>query len=446
MAKTLKAWHIVHYDELFRAKDTGGRVIMTVKYAQDIMAGGDEYSSQHLIRMQVLEAELGFELFVMAKHLFMQMLKHSHRLSGEKVKYRGYILDERLRSPGPAKIATLCRCPAKLVQKCLPALQRVGLIERADLPGAAPEKDPPPSDEPKKKAVKKKKKTTAKSREKAAGGGKKGHKKAAQTSGGSSTTPLSPKDGGSSATSFKKGKGKDKTRPSASEDQEKNKVGLSASKGPAAAAPSRAGQNQSQTQDDGNGAADAAREATGQAAKPNAESKAESKGNLGPELDRIMGSVTRTALSPTTTPPIADVPSLPCETDAGAGEAEARLVRLTSLQRKLANPERFADLIYAGIREPHSKDSPQGAREYGVFFAFWQKVRQRRLSIDVMDVIWNKCVESAERIGRKRDKIVAGKRRGKAGSPGAVWRYEANKRLANPLGKDAGKHRLSGVK
>jgi len=218
--------------------------------------------------------------------------------------------------------------------------------------------------------------------------------------------------------------GEKETRPSASEEERA-----------AAAAPPQPAEAEGEDPS----TADAVREAEGDRSMPNAESEAESQGGVNPDAPREQGA--ETPSSPATTPPIADVPSLPSGTDGGGGLEinleDAALYRHAALTRKFANPERFADLIYEAIQEPHPRDSPEGAREYGMFFAYWQAVMQQKFNVDVMERLWSKSIAAAVRIGKKRDKIVAGKRKGKPGRPGAVWGYEANQRLKNPTGNTA---------
>jgi hypothetical protein len=430
MAKTLKksrvnrVWHILNFEQRFEMPDDMRKcrkgALLFLKY---IVSPSDDESinlSEQLASLRCMATEAMPE--VMLEGCFWRLAKVAANRSRA---FRGYMLDERY-SPAPtSRIAMWLGLESSAATSVLATLEKAGLIERVEMPEFKPDTDDAdlPLDEPP-CGGKKKQKQDGKKREPR---GSKGGKKGVSARGRKFPPP------------FKKGEDESETRPSASaEEKDKTRPSASAEgKGPAAASPALAAEGKGKTESTANGQA--------QADKPNAEGKAQ--GNLGPELQAILARLSPTSHSPTATPPNADVPILPGETDARAAgassvnerdrEAEARLLRLAEQQRKFANPERFADEIFRAIQEPQLKDSPHGAREFGVLYAFWQEVMQRRLPLDVMERLWNGCLKSAQRIGKNRRKCK---------SPGAVWRHEASQRLANPFGSDKGSYRKTAVK
>lgn len=420
--KQVMVWHITHYDDLFRAVDTGGHMIKTVKYAQDIMTGSDELSKQHLMRMEVMEAELGFDGFVIAKHLFMQLLKHSHKFSGALINYRGYILDECQRPPGPAKIATLLRCPANAVKSYLKVLARLGLIERVPLPDQPDQSAPKPT---------KKKKTTAKKTKPATGKKKTGTakktvKKTTQQLKDQELIACSELFGRTTKSLQESANGnvKSKPRPSASvETKRENKVGLSASKGAAASATSRP------VDPDG--------QAEGPAvAGPMPKGKAERQGQADTQGTPQMAGTTKTPHSPTASPPM--MPMMPTETDGRSGigfclETESvNGISLVSLYDRTGRA--FGEEIYRAILTPHALDTPAAAREVGVFAAAWQRACRSGLPPSVMVRLRDKAIAHAAQLGKKRTRSPDAFSK----SPEAVWVMKFKKLLAGMQQDQAG--------
>ncbi len=135
MAKaTGKVWHIFHYAQLFRAVGANGSELEMVRYSQRPIVGFNQYAEQFVQQMAALKAMLPLPEFVMARYVFEELLDHAQKHHNENKPLRGYVLDERLRPAGAARIAQMIGIKEDAVQTHLKMLEKVGLIERVDMP------------------------------------------------------------------------------------------------------------------------------------------------------------------------------------------------------------------------------------------------------------------------------------------------------------------------
>jgi hypothetical protein len=410
MARTTTAWHIYHYQELFRAEGSNGSELEFVRYSKRHLTGWTAEAEQYCRQVAALRQTLGFAEFVMAKHIFEALLDMS-QLHHQGDKYlRGYILDERQRPAGPTRIGQMIGCDAATAEKFLKILERVGLIDRCEVPaspGCGGGETVGSS------AAKSTKKRVRKTVKKAAGGSKTRKKR----QGGTQVEPPPP--------AFFKGEveGKEESlRPSASaQDEDKNKLGLSASKGnvqdegTAAAAPPRSDEGQAQAEGPaGAGLKPKAEEQAGLQAG----SKSQGKGNAQAEPPT----------TPTTTPPIADRPT---ETDGGgagvvlsAGSPPLDLSADERFERFMGagSPTAFADEAYRRLRMPFAWGSPEACRECESFVSVYTSAVMQIRQPNRMKEFYAKAIKQADELGKRflrRPKAFS------KGSPAAVF----NKKL-----------------
>jgi hypothetical protein len=460
MARTTTAWHIYHYQELFRAEGSNGSELEFVRYSKRHLTGWTAEAEQYCRQVAALRQTLGFAEFVMAKHIFEALLDMS-QLHHQGDKYlRGYILDERQRPAGPTRIGQMIGCDAATAEKFLKILERVGLIDRCEVPaspGCGGGETVGSS------AAKSTKKRVRKTVKKAAGGSKTRKKR----QGGTQVEPPPP--------AFFKGEveGKEESlRPSASaQDEDKNKLGLSASKGnvqdegTAAAAPPRSDEGQAQAegpagaglkpkaeeqaglqagskrqgkgnvQDEGTAAAAPPRSAEGKdraegPASAGPESKAEEQAGLqaGSKSQGKGNAQAEPPTTPTTTPPIADRPT---ETDGGgagvvlsAGSPPLDLSADERFERFMGagSPTAFADEAYRRLRMPFAWGSPEACRECESFVSVYTSAVMQIRQPNRMKEFYAKAIKQADELGKRflrRPKAFS------KGSPAAVF----NKKL-----------------
>jgi hypothetical protein len=132
-----KVWHIFHYDELFRAVDqkNPNRWIPLVLYSQRPIIGCNEYSEQYIQQMAALKLQSkAIEQYVMAKHVFEELLDRSQKYHRGNQYLRGYILNEKLMPADSDRIAAMLEFDKRATKRYLSWLEEVGLIELVEMP------------------------------------------------------------------------------------------------------------------------------------------------------------------------------------------------------------------------------------------------------------------------------------------------------------------------
>ena len=409
--KAVNAWHIFHYDELFRAEGANHTELEFVRYSKRHLTGWTAEAEQYCQQMAALKQTLAFEAFVMARHIFEELLDFS-QMHHQKNKYlRGFVLDERHRPAGPLRIAQMIGCTAETATEMLTILERVGLIERAAVPPA------PPKNTVKKTAEKPAEKATKKTAKKASGGSK-SRKKA---EGAHQVPPPA-------LSFFKEEEKVEVPQPSASVKEQEENEGQNL-KPAAAAAPPLGGQ----------GTADAVLERPKGQGEPEPEEQAGRPGKRPRQGTGGSAGKAESPSSPTAAPLNLNLMDL-TETDGGGPDSKTAnsdspsTIRLTDRMDELYDSTGyvFAERVYREIGVPHAMDSPTGRSEIEAFAAAWQRAMRKGLKPSELNALFDKMIKRAGCLGRQR-------RRGKKfrNSAEATLMYEFNMRLAgsNPFAK-----------
>lgn len=147
-----KVWHIVDYEKLFFATQTGKPIeLEAVQYTpRHIAAPWDDPVRQvHINRMTELRSTLKAGDYLAAKELYENLLDRSQLMHKGPDKYlRGYVVDANLKPLPAARIGLVTWMPLTPAEgkRLLTLLERAGLIEQTampDRPAAGPTEDEP---------------------------------------------------------------------------------------------------------------------------------------------------------------------------------------------------------------------------------------------------------------------------------------------------------------
>lgn len=395
MGRTDKVWRVVDYRDLFFA-ETANRTqeLEMVQYTQRHISApfSNPAAQRHLNRMAGLQDTLGFTEYLIAKELFERLLDRSQLHRGADKYLRGYVVDERLRPAGIARIASLVRMPVTqgTIEKAIKQLDRCGLLELAEMP-LAPTQPVPPLDPPAKPddlaaddAAAKASKTHAKS-------GKAVRKTAVHKELGevsielaSRCTPMhlnrtsdTDKEKEITRTSTLTADGETEGDACASPGTAENETDTDRRHrhGPLnndAGKPTGPLETKSDTDTDRNG-------------------ECESEGNLDTD-------------SESTTQPIE--PTEPTETEGVDGLQCKSTVQLDAVLNRLYDPSgyAFAGEVYRAIGVQFAITEPKGRAEYEAFASAWQRAIQAKLKPSVLNDLWAKGIKSANQLERKKSR------------------------------------------
>lgn len=406
--RTQRVWRVAFYQPLYKAVNANGSAeLEEVQYTQRHINPSHKNPAAQLVinRFDGLKQTLPLGEFLAAKYVYEEMLDQSQtRHRGEYKYLRGYWVDERMEPASAARVAAMTGVPPAAVEKAIRQLDRVGLIERLEMPlRPDPEEipsPPPPATEPD---------LDGSGGEKPDGKGKKAGKQRTSKSLRSQFEPtskcLKEVEEESLRPSASAKKGNKNPRPSASAEGEGNQNPAGGPGGPC-----------------GN-------------PKPKAEGKAQADQEGNREWTREPKGKAEAALSPTTAPPML-MPILPTEAETRGSQKSKNetLLEGSGIQ--------FADLIYCAIFRDHVVGQVEEARERGEFASMWQRVLLVRPTLEsaVLDRLWCGGLEDARRVG-----MMVGRRKYFREGPGAYWTSIFKKRLAAAVSDNLERTRASPV-
>jgi hypothetical protein len=433
--RTEKVWRVVDYRDLFFA-ETANRTqeLEQVQYTQrHISASFNNPAAQrHLNRMAGLQDTLGFTDYLIAKELFERLLDRSQLHRGQDKYLRGYVVDERLRPAGVARIASLVRMPVTqaTIEKAIKQLDRCGLLEQSEMPLAphqpTPPIDPPaePVDSSSETAGKKSSKTSAKS-------GKAARKTAAQKDLDEVSIDIASK-----CTSMHLNRESEEDldpRPSASVEQEieidrtsEPTDGDGETEGDAGASPWTA---EKETDTDRGKRQGPLRNDTG---KPTGPLKPKTEADTDRDRDCESRIDLDTDIDDETQP---TEPIGPTETEGGVSFQQIPSVQMESVLNRIYDHSghTYADAVYRAIGVPHALDSPKGRAEFEAFATAWQRAIAAKLPPSALNEIWHKGLKTAHDLERKRSRGYRFRK-----SAEATWMHMFFERVATVKSKAIG--------
>ncbi len=416
-----KVWHVTDFRQRFELPDS---VRMNRKrpleFTKEYVGSGKDDDT--ILYAQQLEAlpvcqKAGFHL--LCKGVFRDIRE---RAANRSSRYRGYLLDECLQPASEAKIAAWLRIDRNLAARALRALEKVGLIEKVDVPAFEPPATTPPEDAPvddTKDETPRKKKTTTK-RKKATGTGKKAEKTES-----SENLEKPRKTSENLGSPLKNGNGNGKPQlltANGNGEQELEQKTATAQAAPGLSEREQEHKHPNAEAEGLNGQQDN-HKANG---RPNHRLYA----NRGAE-GQCQGE---TASTPSAAPPMPTKPTgadaggalTKTGTDAGGGSGLHPDPSASHSDKLwMYDPQEFAGQVYLAIREPHAPDTTEGRREMGNYHAAWCVAVDSGLKPSELERLWKKSVAEATTLGNRRQRHGVRVKK----SHGAIWRSVFNKRL-----------------